>query len=98
IGAQLGAVEEVEDLGAKYHGVLVAKVVSCVDHPDSDHLHVCMIDDGGKAQDVERDASGHVQVVCGAANVREGLMVAWLPPGSTVPESVGKDPFVLGKR
>lgn len=98
IGAQLGAVEEVEDLGAKYQGVLVAKVVSCVDHPDSDHLHLCKIDDGGKAQDIERDENGHVQVVCGAPNVREGLMVAWLPPGSTVPESVGKDPFVLGSR
>lgn len=98
IGAQLGAVEEVEDLGALYQGVLVVKVVSCIDHPDSDHMHICMIDDGGKAQDVERDENGHVQVVCGAANVREGLTVAWLPPGSTVPESYGKDPFVLGKR
>lgn len=98
IGAQLGAVEEVENLGEKYQGVLVAKVVSCVDHPNSDHLHVCKIDDGGKAEGVERDENGHVQVVCGAPNVREGLMVAWLPPGSTVPESVGQDPFVLGSR
>lgn len=98
IGAQLGAVEEVENIGEKYQGVIVARVASCVDHPDSDHMHVCMIDDGGKAKDVERDANGHVQVVCGAPNVREGLMVAWLPPGSTVPDSVGKDPFVLGKR
>src|SRR5690606_1083106 len=54
--------------------------------------------DGGKAEGVERNADGHVQVVCGAPNVREGLMVAWLPPGSTVPESIGKDPFVLGAR
>ena len=77
---------------------MVAKVMSCVDHPDSDHLHVCKIDDGGKAQDVERDENGYVQVVCGAPNVREGLLVAWLPPGSTVPESAGSDPFVLGKR
>jgi phenylalanyl-tRNA synthetase beta chain len=98
IGAQLGAVEEVENLGERYQGILVAKVMECVDHQDSDHLHVCKIDDGGKAQDVERDENGYVQVVCGASNVREGLMVAWLPPGSTVPESVGKDPFVLGKR
>ncbi len=98
IGAQLGAVEEVEDLGQKYRDIIVAKVVNCVDHPDSDHMHVCKIDDGGKAQDAERDENGLVQVVCGAPNVREGLLVAWLPPGSTVPESVGKDPFVLGAR
>jgi phenylalanyl-tRNA synthetase beta chain len=98
IGSQLGAVEEVEDVGAKYQGVLVVKVVECIRHEDSDHLNVCKIDDGGKTQDVDRDENGYVQVVCGAANVREGLTVAWLPPGSIVPVSYGKEPFVLGKR
>lgn len=98
IGAQLGAIEEIEDLGKKYHGVLIAKVVSCEPHANSDHLHVCKVDDGGKAEGVERDADGYVQVVCGAPNVREGLLVVWLPPGTTVPESVDKDPFVLGAR
>jgi phenylalanyl-tRNA synthetase beta chain len=98
IGSQLGAVEEVESLGEKYQGVVVARVVSCVDHPDSDHMHVCRIDDGGVVREVERDEQGLVQVVCGAPNVREGLLVAWLPPGSTVPESIGHDPFVLGAR
>ncbi len=98
IGSQLGAVEGVENVAEKYQGVVVAKVVSCLKHPDSDHLHVCLIDDGGKATGVERDASGYVQVVCGAPNVREGLLVAWLPPGSTVPESIGHEPFVLSTR
>lgn len=98
IGSQLGAVEETIDLSHKYDGVLIAQIVSCVPHPDSDHMHVCMIDDGGKAKDVARDANGHVQVVCGAPNVRAGLMVAWLPPGSAVPETFGKEPFVLGAR
>lgn len=98
IGSQLGEVEGVENIGAKYDGVLVAKVVSCKDHPNADRLHVCMIDDGGKAEVAERDENGHVQVVCGAPNVREGITVAWLPPGSTVPDSVGKDPFVLEAR
>jgi len=98
IGSQLGAVEETIDLSHKYDGVLVAQIISCVPHPDSDHMHVCMIDDGGKAKDVQRDVNGHVQVVCGAPNVRQGLMVAWLPPGSAVPETFGKEPFVLGAR
>jgi phenylalanyl-tRNA synthetase beta chain len=98
IGAQLGEVKEVTNLGAHYDHVVVARVISCVDHPDADRLHICMIDDGGSASDVERDENGHVQVVCGAPNVREGLLVAWLPPGSTVPSSVSKDPFVLGSR
>ncbi len=98
IGSQLGAVEEVISLREQYAGVLIARVVSCVDHPDSDHLHICMIDDGGKAEGVERDENGHVRVVCGAPNVREGLLVAWLPPGSTVPSSYADDPFVLEAR
>jgi phenylalanyl-tRNA synthetase beta chain len=98
IGAQLGAVEEVIDLGLRYKGVIVAKVVTCEDHPNADRLHVCKLDDGGKAENVERDENGYVQVVCGAPNVREGLLVAWLPPATTVPESYGKDPFVLEAR
>lgn len=98
IGAQLGAVEEVIDLGAKYQGIVIAKVVSCVDHPNADRLHVCMIDDGGVVEGVARDQKGLVQVVCGAPNVREGLSVAWLPPGSIVPASFDTDPFVLESR
>jgi len=98
IGSQLGEVDGVENLGAKYQGVVVAKVVSCDDHPNADRLHVCTIDDGGITPDVNRDENGHVQVVCGAPNVRAGIMVAWLPPRSTVPESVGKEPFVLEAR
>ncbi|HTB48484.1 MAG TPA: phenylalanine--tRNA ligase subunit beta [Verrucomicrobiae bacterium] len=98
IGAQLGAVEEVIDLGSKYQGIIIAKVVSCEQHPNADRLHVCKIDDGGAAKDVERDENGHAQVVCGAPNVRSGLTVAWLPPGSTVPETIGKEPFVLEAR
>lgn len=98
IGAQLGEVEGVENVGEKYQGVVVAKVVKCDDHPNADRLHVCSIDDGGNTPNVNRDEQGYVQVVCGAPNVREGLLVAWLPPGATVPESVGKEPFVLEAR
>jgi phenylalanyl-tRNA synthetase beta chain len=98
IGARLVEIEEVIDLGAKYKDVLVARVVSCEKHADSDHLSVVRLEDGGKA-DVERDEDGYVQVVCGAPNVREGLLVAWLPPKSTVPETFGtSEPFVLDSR
>ncbi|MDB5176166.1 MAG: hypothetical protein JWM81_1024 [Candidatus Saccharibacteria bacterium] len=98
IGAQIGAVEAVIDLGAQYKDVLIARVVSCEKLADSDHLNVCWIDDGGKASNVERNDQGLVQVVCGAPNVRAGILVAWLPPGTTVPSSFGKDPFVLEAR
>lgn len=98
IGSQLGAVEANENLGEKYKGAIVVKVVSCVDHPNADKLHVCMIDDGGKVENIERDNNGHIQVVCGAPNVREGLMVVWLPPGVTVPSTFNKDPFIMESR
>src|SRR5581483_3808584 len=79
IGSQLGAVDEVIDLGAKYKGIVVARVVSCEKYSNADKLHVCKIDDGGKLKKIKRDDKGYVQVVCGAPNVREGLLVAWLP-------------------
>lgn len=99
LGAQLGAVEETIDFGARFNDVLVARVVSCDDHPNADRLHICKLDDGGASQQVERDENGYVQVVCGAPNVRPGLLVAWLPPGATVPESLQEgEPFVLEAR
>ena len=99
IGAQLGAVEEIIDLGAKYKGIIIVKVVACDKHPDADKLSLCKIDDGGAAKDVERDGDDRIQVVCGAPNVHEGMLAAWLPPGTTVPSTVdGDEPLVLEAR
>lgn len=96
IGSQIGALEEEPYyLGGLYDGPVVVKVVTCEDHPNADRLHVCLIDDAGVVKNVERNKDGLVQVVCGAPNVKAGMLVAWLPPASTVPTSIGKDPFVL---
>ena len=65
---------EVEDL---YNPVLpiAAKIVECVAHPNSDHLHVLKVDDG----------SGELrQVVCGAPNARVGLVSALALPGCKI--------------
>lgn len=98
IGARLAGIDEIVPFGKRFEGVIVAKIISCDDHPNADRLHVCKIDDGGAVQNIERDESGYVQVVCGAPNARTGLTVAWLPPGSTVPNTFNKDPFVLEAR
>lgn len=98
IGAQLGAVEEVEPYGDRFEGVIIVKVVECEKHPNADKLSLCRVDDGGAVKKVERDDDGLVQVVCGAPNVRKGILAAWLPPGATVPSTRGKDPFVLEAR
>ncbi len=95
IGAQLGAIEEVVEWGPRYDGIVVAKIISCDKHPNAYKLQVCTIDDGGVVKDVKRDAEGRVQVVCGAPNARADLLVAWIPPGVTVPSTLGKEPFEL---
>jgi phenylalanyl-tRNA synthetase beta chain len=96
---RLGGLEGVENYGDRFDGAIVVKVVSCVDHPDSDHLRVCMVDDGGVVKGLDRDANGLVQVVCGAPNITTGQTVVWLPPGTTVPKSRDEaEPFILGKR
>ena len=98
VNAQLGGVEEVIDLGAKYQGARIVRVVSAEKHPDADRLTVCLIDDGGTA-DVPRDENGLVQVVCGAPNAHADMWAVWLAPGSTVPASFDEgEPFVLSAR
>jgi phenylalanyl-tRNA synthetase beta chain len=98
IGAQLGAVEEVIDLGKKYQGIVVAKVVKCEKHPNADKLSVCLIDDGKTVKNVKRNKDRLVEVVCGAPNVAAGQLVAWIPPGVTVPSTEDKESFVLEAR
>ena len=99
VNQQLGGVEEVIDLNAKYGGARVVRVVECAKHPNADRLSVTKIDDGGAVADVPRDEDGLVQVVCGAPNVHADMWAIWLPPKSTVPVSFDDDePFVLDAR
>jgi len=99
VNQQLGGVEEVIDLKAKYGGARIVRVVECAKHPDADRLSVTKIDDGGVVADVPRDENGLVQVVCGAPNVHADMWAIWLPPKSAVPASFDDDElFVLDAR
>ncbi len=99
VNQQLGGVEEVIDLKAKYGGARIVRVVECTKHPDADRLSVTKINDGGAVAEVPRDENGLVQVVCGAPNVHADMWAIWLPPKSTVPASFDDDePFVLDAR
>ena len=99
VNQQLGGVEEVIDLKAKYGGARIVRVVECAKHPNADRLSVTKIDDGGVVAEVPRDENGLVQVVCGAPNVHADMWAIWLPPQSTVPASFDDDePFVLDAR
>ena len=99
VNQQLGGVEEVINLGDKYAGARIVRIVECGKHPDADRLSVTKIDDGGAVSDVPRDDNGYVQVVCGAPNVHADMWAIWLSPGSTVPASFDDtEPFVLDAR
>ncbi|GHU09325.1 phenylalanine--tRNA ligase beta subunit [Alphaproteobacteria bacterium] len=99
IGARLVEIEETIDLGEKYKDSIIVKVEKCEKIKESDHLSLTFVDDCGIMDNVDRDKDGLVQVVCGANNVKAGMLAVWLPPESTVPETYDdEEPFVLGAR
>ena len=73
------AVEGVEKTGAQFDKVVVGRVLTCVDHPNSDHLHICTVDVGGGEP---------LQIVCGAPNVHAEMNVAVALDGAHLPGGV----------
>lgn len=99
IGARLVEVEDIINLGDKYKNIVITKVVESNKMPDSDHLSIVKLDDGGMVSEIERDENGYVQVVCGAPNMRAGITVVWLPPKTIVPSTYKTaEEFVLDSR
>ena len=66
-------VEKVVD--SRIENLVIGEVLECVDHPDSDHLHVCQVNVGEKT----------TQIVCGAPNVKAGIKVLVALPGCVLP-------------
>jgi len=62
-------------ISKRIENLVIGEVIECVDHPDSDHLHVCKVNIGNEI----------TQIVCGAANVRTGIKVLVALPGCTLP-------------
>lgn len=75
IGLEVGTVEEVESIRGGLKGLVVGHVLTCIEHPDSDHLHITTVDLGdGEA----------TQIVCGAPNVAAGQHVIVATVGTTL--------------
>jgi phenylalanyl-tRNA synthetase beta chain len=75
IGLETGGIEQVESIPGGLRGVVIGKVLSCEDHPNSDHLHITTVDLGdGEA----------TQIVCGAPNVAAGQTVVVATVGTTL--------------
>lgn len=69
-------VEDVTTVAPAFSGVVVAEVLTCRDHENSDHLHVCEVNAG---------TGETLQIVCGAPNVRAGIKVACAVIGAELP-------------
>ena len=67
-------VEEIKTL-SKATSLVVGKVISCIPHPNSDHLHVCKVDIKDEILDI----------VCGAPNCKEGIKVIVAKVGAKLP-------------
>ncbi len=63
LGLETDGVEKVETIKGGLEGLVIGKVLTCTDHPDSDHLHITTVDLGDGTP---------VQIVCGAPNVAAG--------------------------
>ncbi|MBR1544007.1 MAG: phenylalanine--tRNA ligase subunit beta [Muribaculaceae bacterium] len=87
LGLEVGTVEEVETIRGGLKGLVVGKVLTCLPHPDSDHLHVTTVDLG--------DGEEPKQIVCGAANVAEGQKVIVATIGTTLYD--GDESFTIKK-
>ena len=86
IGLETGGIEEVQTIKGGLEGLVIGKVLTCVDHPNSDHLHITTVDLGD---------GNPTQIVCGAANVAAGQKVVVATVGATLYS--GDESFTIKK-
>ena len=88
IGLEIEGFERVESIKGGLAGVVVGEVLTCTNHPDSDHLHLTTVDVG----------SGEpLQIVCGASNCRQGLKVMVATIGTTLYPIDSEEEFKIKK-
>lgn len=66
LGLECGTIEKVETIKGGLEGIVVGEVLTCENHPDSDHLHITTVNLGD---------GNPTQIVCGAPNVAAGQHV-----------------------
>lgn len=87
IGLEVGKVEKVQTIKGGLEGLVVGEVITCVDHPNSDHLHIT-------TTRVAPDAEP-LQIVCGAPNVATGQKVIVATVGTVLYD--GDEKFTIKK-
>ncbi len=86
IGLETGGVEEVQTIKGGLEGLVIGEVLTCEDHPNSDHLHITTVNLGDGVP---------VQIVCGASNVAAGQKVVVATLGTKLYS--GDDCFTIKK-
>ena len=67
--------------------LVIGEIIECVEHPDSDHLHLCKVNIGTEV----------LNIVCGASNARTGLKVIVAQDGAELPEITIKKGMIRGQ-
>lgn len=88
IGLEVEGLEKIETIPGGLAGVVVGEVLTCTDHPDSDHLHITTVDVG----------SGEpLQIICGAPNVAAGQKVLCATIGAVLHPTGSDESFKIKK-
>ena len=75
IGLEVEGIDDFQDVKGGFKGLLVGEVVSCIKHPNADRLKLTTVNIGEEPL---------LQIVCGAPNVKEGLIVVIATVGTTL--------------
>lgn len=86
IGLETGGIEEMQTVKGGLEGLVIGEVLTCVDHPNSDHLHITTVNVGQQEP---------LQIVCGAANVAAGQKVVVALVGAVLYS--GEESFTIKK-
>lgn len=86
LGLEVDAVEEIQTIKGGLEGLVIGEVLTCVNHPNSDHLHITTVNLGD---------GNPTQIVCGAPNVAAGQKVVVATLGTKLYD--GDNEFVIKK-
>lgn len=88
IGLEVGAVEEFQSIKGGLEGFVIGEVLTCIDHPNSDHLHLTTVNIGQEEP---------LKIVCGAKNVAAGQKVVVATINTIIYDADGNEAFSIKK-
>ena len=81
LGLEVEGIETVESIKGSLEGIVIGKVLTCIQHPNADRLRITTVDLGNGEP---------VQIVCGAPNVAAGQTVPVATIGTVLYDDKGE--------